>query len=479
VTEPTALFVLGLGLIAACWWRLEAGSAREREVLLWVVAAAVPVAAVTLVVVFVNTDRGRSVHPAVLAVLALPVLAALVVGLLRPNLVDVRALLVGVVVAVVVVMTYVAAFVGAGAALDLLGVGSLTPATSALIGVVCAYGVHPLRVVLRGVIEQLLFGDRPDPLRAATRVAGSISDDPGLALDAVREALVLPYAALRAGGETLASSGTPVTHTESLPLRLGVDDVAELVVGLRAGDLRLGAADRQVLGVVVPLLAQTVRLRASREAAIAGIEDERRRLRRDLHDGLGATLTGVVYAADAARNLLGTDPAAADRQLAAVRSSAENAITEIRRLVDALRPPALDELGLAAALRQHAAGLPLSVEVSASDLPDLPAAVEVAAYRIGVEALTNVVRHARATSAALRLSASPDALTIEVVDDGTPTGPWTPGTGITSMHERAALVGGTLVAGEQRVTATLPVQTGLRLSNEADAAPSHYRASRE
>jgi two-component system NarL family sensor kinase len=366
-------------------------------------------------------------------------------------------LVVGAVVAVVVVMAYVAAFVGAWALLALLGAAAQTPATFALIGVVCAFGVHPLRVILRGVVDRLLFGDRPDPLRAATRVADSVSDDPGIALNAVREALVLPYAALRSGGETLASAGTPVTHTRSLPLRLGADGVGELVVGLRAGDLRLDAADEQVLRVVAPLLAQTLRLRASREASIAGIEDERRRLRRDLHDGLGPTLTGVAYAADAARNLLGSDPAAADRQLASIRSSTEDAIKEIRRLVDGLRPPALDELGLVAALRQHASGLPLPVTVSAGDLPGLGAAVEVAAYRIGIEALTNAVRHAGATSAVLTLSVSQNSLTIEVVDDGRTTAAWTPGTGITSMRERAALVGGTLIVGDGRVLATLPL----------------------
>ena len=181
------------------------------------------------------------------------------------------------------------------------------------------------------------------------------------------------------------------------------------------------------------------------------------RLRRDLHDGLGPTLAGVAYAADAARNLLASDPTAADHQLASVRASTANAIAEIRRLVDGLRPPALDELGLLAALRQHASSLPLPVIVSAGELPSLRAAVEVAAYRICVEAMTNVVRHARATRAELTLTASPDSLAIEVVDDGMTTGPWQAGTGITSMRERAALVGGTLTAGDGKVHAYLPL----------------------
>ncbi|MEP6629964.1 MAG: histidine kinase, partial [Lapillicoccus sp.] len=375
--EGTVAFVVALVLTAVCWWRLEVGSAREREALLWVVAAVVPVAAITAIILFVDTDRARPLPPAVLAALTLPLIAAILIGLARPRIVDVRALLAGSVVAVVVTTAYIAAFVGSWSLLDLLGAGDLTPATFALIGVVCALGVHPLRVLLRGVFDRLLFGDRPDPLRAATRVADSVSDDPEVGLDAVREALVLPYAALVVGAETLASAGSPVAHTRSLPLRLGPMGEGELLVGLRPGDLRLSATDEQVLRVVAPLLAQTLRLRASRETAIGAIEDERRRLRRDLHDGLGPTLTGVAYAADAARNLLATDPIAADQQLASVRASTEDAIAEIRRLVTGLRPPALDELGLLAALRQHAAGLSVPVTVSANELPGMGAAVEV------------------------------------------------------------------------------------------------------
>ena len=91
--------------------------------------------------------------------------------------------------------------------------------------------------------------------------------------------------------------------------------VGEIVVGLRAGDLTLAQSDADVLRIVAPLLAQTLRaqalardLQASRNAAITAIEEERRRLRRDLHDGLGPTLSGVAFSADAARNQLVGDP---------------------------------------------------------------------------------------------------------------------------------------------------------------------------
>ena len=180
------------------------------------------------------------------------------------------------------------------------------------------------------------------------------------------------------------------------------------MVGLRPGDLALTQGDQHVLSLVAPLLAQTLRARAlaadlqeSRGQTITALEEERRRLRRDLHDGLGPRLSGIAFTSDAARNLVHADPAAADELLRSLRAETSTAIAEIRQLVYGMRPPALDELGLVPALRQQSAGLrtrdgrPLAVTVEVpTELPPLPAAVEVAAYRIVVEALTNVARHA-------------------------------------------------------------------------------------
>jgi signal transduction histidine kinase len=136
-----------------------------------------------------------------------------------------------------------------------------------------------------------------------------------------------------------------------------------------------------------------------------------------------------------------------------LRADTRTAIGDVRRLVDDLRPPALDELGLVGALRQRADqlsfradGATIHVAVSANGLPTLPAALEVAAYRIATEALTNVVRHSRATSALLALRCGSD-LEIEVTDDGPPNGAWDPGVGLQAMRERAAELGGSFKAG--------------------------------
>ncbi|MCW2756618.1 MAG: hypothetical protein JWO46_364, partial [Nocardioidaceae bacterium] len=455
VVGPMAI-ALGLAVMARAWWRYETGDDDDRLALLWLGLLWVSAGIVFGHATFLLDEVSAGLVGAVVFGAVPP---AMVVGVRRPRIVDVRGVIVQVAVFGVAVIAYIAIFVGVVATLDWVGIDTPSVGVLAVIGALAATSFHPLRVALRGVIDELLFGDRPDPLDAATRVADRIGDDPVLALRAIREALVLPYASLLVDGVTLATSGTAVTHTRTLPLSLGGDTVGEMVVGLRSGDLALSAGDEHVLRIVAPLLAQTLRARAlaadlqeSRGHAIAAIEEERRRLRRDLHDGLGPTLSGIAFTADAARNSLGS-PDEADQLLRGLRSDAVTAIGEIRRLVYGMRPPALDELGLVPALRQRALqlrtsdGHPLLVDVDApGDLPPLPAAVEVAAYRIALEALTNTARHSGSDRAAVRLGISAGSLTVEVSDSGHSPRAWRAGVGLSSMRERAAEVGGTVTA---------------------------------
>lgn len=461
--------IQGCVLVAYTWWRIEVADGWQRRALTWMALSTAGALTVFFFVTFSAEGTADTSVPELAIALFAVVGPALYVGATRTDIVDVRGLVVKTVVATVGLIVVMSVFVLGVALLDALGAAP-NLGTLAMVAALAAVVLHPTRVVLRGVFDQLLFGERPNPLGAASHVADSVSDDPALALRAIREALVLPYAALLVDGEQVAVSGTATTHTRTLDL----DRTGRLVVGLRPGDLAFTAADEQVLHLVLPLLAQGLRARAlaadlleSRGQTIAAVEEERRRLRRDLHDGLGPRLTGVAFTSDAARNLIRSDPAAAEELLATLRSETVTAIEEIRRMVYAMRPPALDELGLVPALRQQATGLrnqegdQVAVEITApDDLPDLPAAVEVAAYRIVTEALTNVARHSDSPSAQVRLSTGTDGLRVEVTDRGRSTG-WVPGVGLSSMRERAEELGGTLAAAPGpdggRVTALLPL----------------------
>jgi signal transduction histidine kinase len=168
-----------------------------------------------------------------------------------------------------------------------------------------------------------------------------------------------------------------------------------------------------------------------------------------LHVGLGPTLASLIQLIDTARVLVARDPDAAVTLLGDVKDQIKGTITDIRRLVYALRPPVLDELGLVSAIGEHIGRYNqpngLQVLLDAPDhLPLLPAAVEVAAYHIALEALTNVAQHANAQICRIRLSLE-NGLCLEVTDDGDglPTDNHA-GVGLTSMRERAAELGGEL-----------------------------------
>jgi signal transduction histidine kinase len=339
----------------------------------------------------------------------------------------------------------------------------------ALATVVCGVLWNPLLRIVQRVSDGVLFGYRPDALTAAQRVAVGIGDDPSAAVRAIQEGLVLPYAALALDGEDKIEVGTRSDHQRVFPIDLDDEHIGDLVVGIRPGDLGLSRDDERVITLSVPMLVQTIRARSqtaslqrARSASASAREEERRRLRRDLHDGLGPRLTGIAFTADAAR-LAATNDATAP-MLDRIRIEAETAINEIRELAYGLRPPALDELGLVGAIKVKAdafQGLPIVIE--GRDLPALPAAVEVAAYRIVMEALTNVVRHSGATRAKVQLRSEGDCLTVDISDNGSRGREWVPGIGLTSMRERANELSGRVTyrctPTGSTVTAELPLET--------------------
>jgi signal transduction histidine kinase len=225
-----------------------------------------------------------------------------------------------------------------------------------------------------------------------------------------------------------------------------------------------------LLGTLRSQLFEVDVLLASRRQLVMAREEERRRIRRDLHDGIGPMLAAMTLKADLARDVLREDPDAADLAIASLKEDTRSAIAEIRRLTRDLRPPALDDLGLAEAIRQRAAELSrgeaghrLEITVTTpGPLPALDAAAEVAAYRIALEAMTNVLRHTHAGRCEVRLEVR-GPLVVEIRDDGPgfPAG-LAPGVGLTSMRERCAELGGRLAIertddGWTVVRATLPL----------------------
>jgi two-component system, NarL family, sensor kinase len=458
--------------------RYRRGADLVRRQLLWLVLATVCVLTAVVFWAFV-----RGTPTAVLFTIPL-IPIAVAVAVLRHNLLDIRLLLSRTLVYVVLSGAVFAVYAGLVVVLDSLVDAKLGAGVLSALVIAVAFG--PARTRLQRAVDRRLYGDRRDPARAMTRVGSQLGADGGLpgVVAALRESMRFPYVAIRTPERVLAEAGAaPAGALVELPLDYGGTAVGSLVLGPRRGESTLAPADRALLDVVAAPLALAVHatrltadLQRSRERAATAREEERRRLRRDLHDGLGPRLTGVALRADAAANLLDTDPDEVRRLLTALGGDARTAIADIRRLVYGLRPPVLDQLGLVGALAQQLGslrredGAPIGAALDTAGfaaMAALPTAVEVAAYRIATEAVANAARHSSATRVVVRLDhdRSPDGahLVVEVCDDGRAiNGAWHPGVGLTAMHERADELGGSCAAGPTatggRVLARLPVE---------------------
>ncbi|WP_336923491.1 sensor histidine kinase [Aquipuribacter sp. SD81] len=329
--------------------------------------------------------------------------------------------------------------------------------------------VRPLALRLHRGVDRMYYGDRGDPQAVlgalSARLGGGldVAEVPAAVCDTVVGTLRLGGArlelALGQEGMTAATAGgpEPVGEPWRLTLRHRGEEVGALVVAPRPGEREVAARDRELLesvgGLVAPSLA-ALRLhhdlQRSREAVVVAREEERRRVRRELHDGVGAALAGVRLQLDTALAAVAGQPV--EPLLRAAGAGVEAATTDVRAVSDDLRPPALDELGLSGslhALARRVATPDVRVEVDVPRLPPLPAAVEVAAYRTASEALVNAVRHSGGTRVLLRVETTPGALVLDVLDDGRGAGAAARdgGQGVPSMRLRAAELGGTCEVG--------------------------------
>ncbi|WP_290859488.1 histidine kinase [Hamadaea sp.] len=450
-----------LGAISGLVVRYRRGDERLRRQLLWLVLALIAAVAV-------NLPRWIVGDGPILLLLAVPLVPiAITIAILRYQLLDIRLVVSRSLLYLLLTLGVVVAYLGLVALFDALLRGAGAPLVATLL---IAILFNPVRVRLQRAVDQLLYGSRSDPVATVSAVGARLAaDDLGGVLTGIRETLRLPFATLRSRSGEVASAGTPPGRLETVALTYGGERVGDLLVGVRAGDKALGDADRAVLNLLAAPLAAALHatelaeeVQASRERIVTAREEERRRLHRDLHDGLGPTLTGAGYKADAALNLSTSDPDQSRLLLGELRADIGTAIDDVRRLVYGLRPPALDEVGLIGALRRHCERLPLEVTFAApAQVPALPAAVEVAAYRIVTEALTNVTRHAAATAVTVTIAVGTE-VEVSVVDNGRNGGPWPAGVGLTSIRERAAELGGLCTAGPGpgggRVMAVLPLE---------------------
>jgi two-component system NarL family sensor kinase len=352
----------------------------------------------------------------------------------------------------------------------------------------------PLRDRLQRAVNRLMYGHRDDPYEVLSglgeRLEATLAPEAVLPtiVESVAQALKLPYAAITLKSLKRGAEGEPVKVAEYgkkegageplvVPLGYQQETVGELILSPRSpgesfsnSDLRLLEDLAHQAGVAAHAVRLATELQRSRERLVTAREEERKRLRRDLHDGVGPQLAAFTLKLETARNLLSHDPKTS-ALMAELSERARATISDVRRSVHALRPPALDELGLVPALREGAAhynqnGLRISVEAPTS-LPPLPAAVEVAAYHIAREAMTNVVRHAGASKCSMRiaLDEEADVLHLEVEDDGSGLGEeHKAGVGTHSMRERAEELGGRCTIGAPEgggnlVSARLPCRT--------------------
>jgi len=469
-------------------WRRADRAGRQQ--LKWFLVV-LPISLVALIAGFFDSGGPVNVGLGALSGILMPV--AIGVAVLRYRLYEIdvllnRAVLYGLLTAGVAAV-YVAVV---AVARTVFGVNDRSLAVQVIATAVAAAALFPLRDRVQRRVDRLFYGDRGVPYEALARLGRRVEESAGTesALNSVvktiADSLRLAYVALelRLGDEwrQAAAYGEPSSKVTAFPLISQRETVGRLLVGTRSRGEQLGPDDERLLadlarqtGPATHAVALRQALDASRAGLVTAQEEERRRLRRDLHDGLGPTLAGLTLGLDTARARSAGQPELQEL-LGRLKAETQRAVTDVRRIVYGLRPPTLDEFGLVGSLREEvgrlrheAPALTVTLDAPDEDLTDLPAAVEVACYRIVTEALTNVTRHAHASRCSVRIQLD-HGLDVDVSDDGVglPEG-WRTGVGIASMRERVTELGGKLAIEPclphgTRIIARLPAQVPARLS---------------
>ncbi|MBJ7356076.1 ATP-binding protein [Nocardioides sp.] len=350
-------------------------------------------------------------------------------------------------------------------------VGRLLPVDDEVAGLLAAaslaLAVQPLRTWLQRQVDRIVYGDDSDPVsllaRLGEQLRGSGQGDgtlPAL-VDSLRHGLRLggvevlahepPHIEARSG--LAQDEGRQDTHVE-LPLVVDRREIGTLVLRATPGqrlDLRTIRVVRHlsdVIAVSLDLAQANQRLRAASQRLGEVRHEERRLLRRELHDGLGPSLAGVGLGLAAARSKLAHDVPGTLHLLTELEAELSRRTDDVRLLARSLLPAQLDDGDLAAALevlteRFEGSGLRIDAHVAAPE--DLDIRHQIAIYHVAAEAVLNAYRHAGAARVELTVAAVDDGVSLDVVDDGLGVDPDArPGVGLQSMRERADELGGTL-----------------------------------
>jgi two-component system NarL family sensor kinase len=394
-------------------------------------------------------------------IVALPV--GMGVAILRHRLDDLDLLVNRSLVWVLMSAAILAAFAGTVAVLSATTLAGRPVIASAVGTGIVAAGFDPVRRWVQRSVDRILFGDRSRPQTVLVRLGQrmQLASEPGAMLadfvTTLGTALLVPFVRMLVeapDGRVLkmVEDGRPQDGLLSLPMVANGERVGHLQVAPRRSGEKFTKGERELLqdvsgqaAIAARSFRMTLELQRAREVLVRGREEERLRLRRDLHDGLGPALAGTRMQLVAARGRV-NDPDARGMIEVSLEVLAE-CTGEVRRLVDGLRPPALDQ-GLERAVRHRADALLAGVEsevVVDGELDELSAAVEVAAYRIVTEALTNVVKHAGASRVSVRLLRRNAVFEAVVTDNGRGEVALRPGgVGLESMALRAEELGGSL-----------------------------------
>lgn len=458
------LATIGAVVIAGTrWFRLRHDAAARRRMQLVFLGLTVTFGLI-VVVKWLPTHPPAATFPFVVALFP----ASVVVAIATRDLYDLDLALnrglVAVTSAVVLLGLYLAA-----AALTVLLAGSSGPLTALPAAGIVAIGLAPVRSRAQRFIAHRLFGIGGDPRLVFHRLGMRLSaaDDPeslmAAVVDTATESLRLPYAAVQLrtgdGWQTVEERGRRPAIVETIEIVSKASVVGRLVVAPRSDSKGLSPIDRELLedlarhsGVAAQVAALLTQLRAAQQGLLVAREAERHRIHCDLHDSVGPTLVGLTLQLEVAAELAAGGPLG--DLITRLHGAAARATTDVRRLVRALRPADLDELGLPAAIAAAAARLaapnaPKFDLQGPSRLPELSAEVEDAAYKICLEAMSNAVRHSGATNCCVRLEQrnhdAKGTIGIEINDDGRGFADTaTRGTGLSSMRERAEAVGGRL-----------------------------------